>query len=116
MKQNRLTTKERAEVLAILTAGCSRATAARCIRRSSNTIRREMTEHPQFAAQVTKAEEGTELFYLSRIRSAAQKDQYWRAAAWILERRLPNRYGAQKPESLTVEQVQKFKTMRRSTG
>ena len=67
-------------------------------------------DNPEFATQVAKAEDGTEVFYLSRIRTAAQMPQYWRAAAWILERRLPNRYGAQKPESLTVEQVQKFMT------
>ena len=36
------------------------------------------------------------------------KEQYWRAAAWTLERRLPNRYGIKKPESLTAEHVQKF--------
>ena len=109
-KRKKLTTKEQNEVLAILSAGCSRAAAARCIRRTPYLLRREIVEDTQFAEQVAKAEEGIELFYLSRIRTAAQKEQHWRAAAWVLERRLPNRYGVKKPESLTTEQVQKFMT------
>ena len=62
-----------------------------------------MLENSPFAEQVTKAEEGIELFYLPRIRTASLKEQYWRAAAWALERRLPNRYGVKKSESLTAE-------------
>jgi hypothetical protein len=108
--RQRLLPKERDEVLAILSAGCSRAAAARCICRTPYILRREIADNPQFAEQVAKAEEGVELFYLSRIRSAAQKEQHWRAAAWVLERRLPDRYGIKKPESLTAEKVQKFMT------
>ena len=109
-KRKRLTPKERSEVLAILSAGCSRAAAARCVQCTPYLLRREIVENANFAGQVAKAEEGIELFYLSRIRNAAQKEQYWRAAAWVLERRLPDRYGAKKPESLTAEKVQKFMT------
>ena len=109
-KRKKFTQKEQDEVLKLLSAGCSRTTAARCVRRSPTTLRNEILENPEFAEQVVKAEEGTELYYLARIRSAAQKEQYWRAAAWVLERRLPERYGSKKPETLTVEQVQKFMT------
>ena len=105
-----MTPKERNEVLAILSAGCSRAAAARCVRCTPHILRREIIENVKFAEQVAKAEEGIELFYLSRIRSAASKEQYWRAAAWVLERRLPDRYGTKKPENLTVEKVQTFMT------
>jgi len=109
-KRKRLTPKERSEVLAILSAGCSRAAAARCVKCTPYLLHRELLENTKFAEQVAKAEEGIELFYLSRIRSAAQKEQHWRAAAWVLERRLPDRYGIKKAASLTVEQVQNFMT------
>ena len=109
-KRKRLTPKERDEVLAILSAGCSRSAAARCIRFSLPMLKREIQKNPLFAEQVAKAEEGVELFYVSRIRSAAQKEQHWRAAAWVLERRLPERYGTKTPELLTTEKVQKFMT------
>jgi hypothetical protein len=107
-KRKRLTPKERDEVLAILSAGCSRSAAARCVRCSLHMLKREIQKNPQFAEQVAKAEEGIELFYVSRIRSAAQEKQYWRAAAWALERRLPNRYGGKKQGILTTDQVQRF--------
>jgi IS30 family transposase len=110
MTKHRLTHQERNEILALLSAGYSRTTAAKYIHRAPVTLRSDIAEHPKFAQQVAKAEEGSEVFYLSCIRKAALKEQYWRAAAWVLERRLPNRYGTQKPETMTAEQVQKFMT------
>ena len=109
-QRKRLTSRERDEVLAILSAGCSRAAAARCVRCSPYVLRREIAEDSLFAEQVAKAEEGIELFYLSRIRNASLKEQHWRAAAWVLERRLPDRYGAKKQKTLNAEEVQKFMT------
>ena len=103
-----LTSQERNQVLALLSAGYSRTTAAKWIHRSPSTVQREIQECLEFAEQVGKAEEGSEMFYLSCIRRAALKEQYWRAAAWMLERRLPERYASKKPDSLTAEQVQKF--------
>ena len=110
-KRKPLTADERAEILALLSAGYSRTTAARYIHRKPATLRREIQECSEFAQQVARAEEGSEIFYLSCIRRAALKEQYWRAAAWVLERRLPNRYGGKKPETLTAEHVQKFMTL-----
>jgi hypothetical protein len=107
-QKRKLTAQERSGVLAVLSVGCSRCTAARYIQCSPYILHREIAEHPKFAAQVAKAEEEAEVFYLTRIRSAAKKDQYWRAAAWVLERRCPKRYAAQKPEALTAEHVQQF--------
>jgi hypothetical protein len=103
--RQKLTPQERTEVLAVLSVGCSRLTAAHC---ALYRLRQEMSRDPQFAAQVVKAEAGLELFCLTRIRSAASKEQHWRAAAWLLERRLPHRYAIRKPESLATEHVQNF--------
>ena len=107
-KRRTLTPQERNEILTLLSAGYSRTTAVKYIRCTLATLQREIQEDPEFARQIAKAEEGSEVFYLSCIRRAALKEQYWRAAAWVLERRLPNRYGVKKPENLTAEQVQKF--------
>ena len=107
-KRKRLSPKQKNEALAVLSVGCSRAAAARCVRCSPHILLREITEHPLFAEQVAKAEEGIEVFCLSNLRKAAQKEQYWRAAAWMLERRLPDRYGTKKAKTLTAEHVQKF--------
>ena len=108
MKTSKLSPQERNEILAMLSAGYSRTTAAKYIRRGFRTLRDEILGDSEFAQQVAKAEEGSEVFYFSCIRRAALKEQYWRAAAWVLERRVPERFGAKKPETLTAEHVQKF--------
>jgi hypothetical protein len=110
MTKRKLTPKDKNEILAILSVGCTRAAAARSVRCSPYILRREMADHPQFAEDIAKAEGGSELFYLSRIRNATQKEQHWRAAAWLLERRFPKHYGVKKPENMTSEQVQNFMT------
>ena len=107
-KKSKLTPQEQNDVLAVLSLGGSRTAAARRVCRSPHILQREIIEHPRFAEQVAKAEEGIEVLCLSHIRKAVQKEQYWRAAAWILERRLPDRYGTKKANTLTAEQMQKF--------
>lgn len=106
MKKKKLTKDQKRSVLAILTVGCSRKTAAKYIGFSYQTLLREIRASETFQAEVQKAEEESEVFYLNRIRTAAGKDQYWRAAAWALERRFPNRYAAKKAQGYTAEQVQ----------
>jgi hypothetical protein len=101
-----LTQKERQGVLAIIGIGCSRETAARYVQCSPATLSREIKENPAFAAEVTKAVQDSEVFFLSKIRKAAEKEQYWHAAAWALEHRLPNRYG--KLKGWSTEQVQEL--------
>jgi len=107
-KQKKLTQREREEVLAILTLGCSRAAAARSVMRSPQFLRCMIASDPEFAEQVAKAESGMEVFCMSHIRQAIAKNQNCRTALWLLERRLPNQYAAKKPETLTPEHVQKF--------
>jgi len=107
-KQTKLTQRERDEVLAILTLGCSRAAAARSVMRSPQFLQCMIASDPEFAEKVAKAESGMEVFCMSHIRQAIAKNQHCRTALWFLERRLPNQYAAKKPETLTPEHVQKF--------
>ncbi len=107
-KKRKLTAAEKKSIVAIITIGCSRETAARYIGCTPYIIRRAIAENAKFAAEIQKAEEDSELFFLNKIRQAANKEQYWRAAAWALERRCPNRYAARSSNSLTVLQVQEL--------
>lgn len=56
-------------------------------------------------AQLQQAEGQHELVYLRNIQAAAKKEQHWRAAAWMLERRYPERYAKRSPGTITVEQI-----------
>jgi hypothetical protein len=105
MKKRNLTAAEKKSILAIITVGCSRETAARYVNCSVWKIREQMKSDSNFAAQMAKAAQESELYFIQKIRSAAEKEQYWRAAAWALERRYPNRYAVKNGKKIPQEQV-----------
>ena len=80
---------KKGQILAILSVGCNRRIAARYVGCSPKTIQNTADREPEFAKQLHHADHGAEIEYLKRIRTAAQKEQYWRAAAWALERLNP---------------------------
>ncbi len=103
-----LTDFEKKGIIAVLTAGCSRETAAIYAKCSQWKLRQAIAEDGKFAAEIVKAEQESEVFFVNKIRKAADKEQYWRAAAWALERRFPNRYAARGAGTLTMEQVRQI--------
>ena len=107
-KKRTLTQFEKAGIIAVLTAGCSRETAAIYAKCSRWKLRQAISEDVTFAAEVAKAEQESEVFFVNKIRKAADKEQYWRAAAWALERRCPNRYAARGAGTLTMDQVRQL--------
>ena len=96
---------KRAEILAILSVGCSRRTAARYVGCAVSTIQNTADRDPTFAEALDRAEYQAEIAYLQNIQSAARKEQYWRAAAWALERKNPAEYARKSPDVLTLDQV-----------
>lgn len=107
-RKTRLDEGKKREILAIITFGCSRSTAARYVGCDPKTIYNEIRRDKSFAAEIARAEEQSEVFYIQQIRNAAKKESNWRAAAWVLERRIPNRYANRGAETLTFEQVESF--------
>lgn len=107
-----LTEALKRDIIAILAVGCSRRAAAAYVGCTTRTIRNTALRDPQFARQLRSAEGRQELTYLKQIHEAAKKPQYWRAAAWFLEHRLPDLYAQRKPDSVskrqTVELLMKF--------
>lgn len=93
------------EILAILSVGCSRRTAARYVGCAHSTIQRTAHRDPEFAAKLRQAENRQEFTYLGNIQQAARKPQYWRAAAWVLERVFPEKYARRGPDVITVDQI-----------
>jgi hypothetical protein len=93
------------EICAILAVGCSRAVAARYVGCHPGTIRNTALREEEFALQLEQAESRHEILHLSHINSAAKEGRYWRAAAWALERKYPDRYGQRHPDVITIEQI-----------
>ncbi len=92
------------EVCTIIAVGGSRSLAARYVGCSVDTIRRTAERNAEFAADMLRAESKHELVFLQRISAAANKEQYWRAAAWALERMYPDRYAPRRPLALSPRQ------------
>lgn len=92
------------KILKALEAGLPRNTAAKLAGISPTTLynylrRGRAGEEPytQFVAKARVAEASAEAELVAFIREAA-KNRQWQAAAWILERRMPEKYALRKPE------------------
>ena len=93
------------EILAILSMGCSRRAAAKYVGCSPTTIANTAQRDPEFATQVERAESKAEIGYMKNIQKAAGKEQYWRAAAWALERKYPDQYAPRSPDAIARGEV-----------
>ncbi len=100
--------RKQCEILALLAVGCTQRVAACYVHCNRSTIRRTAARDPQFAERLSQARHHAEVGYLKNIHKAAQKEQYWRAAAWALERTLPERYARRGPDVITIEQISRL--------
>ncbi len=96
---------KRREIVAILSVGGSQTTAARYVGCAVSTIQNTADRDPKFAQQFRQAICNNEIGLLRYIRNAAKKEQYWRAAAWALERGFPEKYAHRGPDVITVDQI-----------
>ena len=97
--------KKRRTVISLITNGSSRRVAAQFVGVAPSTITRAAARDPEFAAQLAKAEKGAEIEALHYVRAAAKKERYWRAAAWLLERKNPQDFAPRPPTLFTGEEV-----------
>jgi hypothetical protein len=96
---------KRTAIVSMLAVGCSRRMAAKQVGCDHATISRTAERDPAFAAQLEEALSGADMKSLRLIDRATDQEKYWRAAAWILERRNPEEYGRRPTDAFTAEQV-----------
>jgi hypothetical protein len=99
---------KRATVVALIRLGASRRMAAGQVGCSHRTIARTAARNPRFAAELAAAESRADAKSLRLIDRATDQEKYWRAAAWVLERRDPEEFGQRKPNTYTPGHVLKF--------
>ena len=92
-------------VLNALKLGCSLTAAAKLVSCSPATIRREAARDPEFKEELEKTRGQSEEKYMKFLADAAEKPQYWRAAAWALERRFPKHYAPRSPDAITLGHI-----------
>ena len=99
MKQE-LNQSQQREILAILSVGCSRKTAARYAGCPVVAISRHAKANPDFAGKLRRAEQNLEIESMKTVFNAAKQDKYWRASAWALERKDPESFQKLKPDAI----------------
>jgi hypothetical protein len=107
-KRPALDEADRRVVLALISIGCSRRMAARYVGCSPTTIARSAARDAGFARSLGEAECGMQVAHLKNIHRAAKKDQYWRAAAWMLERLSPQDFAPRRADAITLAQVKRL--------
>lgn len=117
-RPTRLTPDVHAALVEALTTGCYRETAARAAGIGVSTLYRwleqgeadiehdKATPHRELREALEKAEADAEQTALKIIRAAAPKN--WQAAAWMLERKNPDRWGRR--DAMKVEHSGSVKT------
>jgi hypothetical protein len=96
---------KRRTIIAMLTNGSSARVAAAYVGCAPTTIARTAGRDPDFAAELARAQQNAEIEALRFLRKAARKDRYWRAAAWLLERRNPDDFARREPNVITEDQL-----------
>ena len=95
---------KRTEYCALLASGLTPEQAARNIGCALKTVRREAKRDSDFRQQITTARRSAAVDPIKLVRQAA--GSHWRAAAWLLERTEPDRFGPRSAKSCRPEQVE----------
>jgi len=101
---------KRATIVTLVRLGASRRMAAQQVGCCHRTIARTAARNSDFAAELAQAESRADAKALRLIDRATDQEKYWRAAAWMLERRSPEEYGRRAPHTHTNGQVMKMFT------
>ncbi|MDO4574037.1 MAG: hypothetical protein Q4D98_02360 [Planctomycetia bacterium] len=104
-KKELLSEKQKDEILAILSVGCSRKTAAQYAGVTQTVIKNTAKEDEVFAERLLRAQEMAEITSMKNISNAARQERYWKAAAWILERKNPEEYRLRSPGTFNAGQL-----------
>ena len=86
------------EILALLSVGCSRRTAARYVNCTQKSIDELARTNPDFAEKLRRAEANLEIESIKNMFNAAKQEKNWRASAWVLERKSPQEFLKKKPD------------------
>lgn len=102
-----MTEDQRRRVIAALTIGASRDTAAAYVGVTRRELEEALAGDEGFAAEAQKSEATAEVSHLRNIHEAIKDQKNWRASVWWLKQTHPERYD-RKPENITDEQLREF--------
>src|SRR3954462_9969607 len=97
---------KRREICALVAGDCGLREAAKYVRCSVSTIKRESSRNPAFADQLRDSQNYSQISPLRAMQHAASSD--WRAAAWLLERAFPDRFARPEPGAFGARQARRL--------
>jgi transposase len=98
-------TPERVErLLDNLRQGMSQASAITQAGIAKTTFYKWLKEDEQFKTEVETAEDFAEAVQIAQIKALGEAKMDWRAYAWLLERRFPDRWSAKRETEVTINQ------------
>ena len=98
-------TPERVErLLSNLREGLSQAASISQAGIAKTTFYNWLKEDEQFKADVESAEDFAEAVQIAQIKALGEAKMDWRAYAWLLERRFPDRWSAKRETEVTINQ------------
>jgi hypothetical protein len=103
----KLSKLQRDNVCTILAIGGTRIAAARFVGCSVDDLDELMAHDPEFARELDKATGNAEALQLKNLAEAAHDNKDWRASAWLLERRFPQRYARRPPAAAAQERLER---------
>ena len=101
-----LTPERRRELIVYVSAGMRVEHAARYVGCSVRTVRREADRNDQFRIELATAEIGVRSDPEMLMKRAA--GSHWRAAAWMLERRDPHRFGRRRTDACGPQELEEI--------
>jgi len=97
---------KRSQVVALIASGYGMVGAAKYVGCDPKTVRREAERDATFDLELREAEKQANLCPLEAIRHKAHT--HWRAAAWLLERTEPRRFGKRTKQSMNPEELDRL--------
>lgn len=98
----------REKILTLISLGFSRRSAAHYVCCAPSTISRLANRDADFAHRLATAEKNLEFEALRSLRAAARNPRYWRAAAWLLERKNHDDFAFSPPGCISIKDVDAF--------
>lgn len=92
-------------ILRLASEGFSRRSIARIVGCAPSTITRTARRDGEFGIALALAEETLQRNALQTLNRVVLEGKYWRAAAWVAERLMPERFARRAPQSMAAEEA-----------
>ena len=103
-RKTKKTVAEVERLLDNLRQGMSQAAAISQSGIGKTTFYSWLKDDEQFKADVESAEDFAEAVQIAQIKALGESKMDWRAYAWLLERRFPDRWSAKRETEVTINQ------------